>query len=372
MNMDFIARGLAQQTATAVGLENPGRIDLRQFLGGVGQGNETIDTDALHMAWVEASTPIVGSDGNAKTLFPTIITLPPGELLIASGLNSDEIAVGNQVAFSLQGMGRNATRIRLTDPEAWLIDSDKPLASLLMQDLQVHLGAGTFRQRGKQHAVGPRPGSLSFIRCALSDYTKAAIVSNSDDDPFYHIWNSKFTGGADSRAIVLPLGGGHVIGGGTWINGYKYGIVLRDGSDCNIGYVRFGGQVAANPRTDIWIVPENTRSGAGLTIHNCYHGNENDNPQDREILIADADTSGNPDHATEPAWRTTMNQRRASPVAMCVRRPSATTSTVPMRAAHAASSIRVANVFRYCSKTQLTEATPTLSNLTTTQFRHWG
>jgi len=302
MNMDFIARGLAQQTAMASGLANPTRLDLRQFLDGVGQGNETIDTDALHLAWVEASTKIVNSDGNAKSLASAVITLPPGELLIGSGLLSEELSGDGQIAVAFQGKGRNATRIRITDPDAWLIDCNVRLNSLLLADLQVHLGSGAFRQRNPQSTVPTRSGSLAFLRCAFSDYSRAAIVSNSENDPFYHVWDCKFTGGPDSRAIILPPGGGHVVGGGTWMNGHKYGIVMREGNDSDIGYVRFGGLVATDPRTDIWIVPESGKSGKGLNIHNCFHGNEGDNTDDREILIADPDTSGNPDHATSPTW----------------------------------------------------------------------
>ena len=302
MSTDFIARGLAQKTALAAGLSNPTRIDLRQFLDGVGQGSETIDTDALHMAWSEAATVVDTSDGNAKTLFPTVIALPPGELQIGSGLDSSEIAGDGQISFAIQGKGRNATRIKLTDPDSWLIDCGVRISSMLLSDMQIHLGAGAFRQRNAQSTVPTRSGSLAFQRCAFSDYSKAAIVSNSDNDPFYNIWDCKFTGGVDSKAILLPPGGGHVIGGGTWINGHKYGIVLREGNDSNIGYVRFGGLVAVNPRTDIWIIPESTKSGRGLNIHDCFHGNEGDNPEDREILIANADTTGNPDHASSPTW----------------------------------------------------------------------
>ncbi|GAM05390.1 hypothetical protein [Novosphingobium sp. MBES04] len=293
-----VANGFTvQQNLTDLQADDMRRIDLREYRAGVGIGDETADTDALKAAFADAAALVGGQNGSAAPIYRNKIWLPKGNILLGESLKS----TGNFAVF-FEGQGRDATRIHIPDGE-YLLDSDHRSFGISFQNLQTRGGKGVFRRSGLAPAIGGASGGIGLLvdGCAFYDYTECALGSSSNDDPFWRISRSKFTGSVGSKAIMLPTGGGHDIRS-NWINQYKYGICLRNGYDVLIDGNRFGGLTNGPVRTDIWIIPTSNSSGSGLKISRNYHGNENDSPEDRSVLIAAADTSSNADHATNPTW----------------------------------------------------------------------
>lgn len=267
---------------------HPRRIDVREFLDGVGQGNETADTDALHLALADACTIVETADGKAKATVLSEIALPPATLLIGDAWRTSSVPVVTQTAIRLVGAGRNATALRLSDDTKWLIEADNAkILSAEFAHFQQRGGAGLFKRSDPTFVGGNSGGGLSFHHLSLYDYSVAAIASHGVDDPLYFAEYCEFAGGPSSKAMLLPPGTGHSVRN-CWIHGHKHGIVMRDGGKGSvIDAVRFGGSSSdPDPRTDIWLVPDGTDSGIGLEVINCHHGSENDHPQDRAVLIA--------------------------------------------------------------------------------------
>jgi hypothetical protein len=290
--------GTAAQWLAAGGVTSVGAY------GGVGDGTTDI-TESLDEAWAASITQAHAASGQRRALGSFELYLPPGNYVYSgTGL---EMSTG--ASFTLRGVpGRTCITI---DSDIYLINISGAYLYGRLIGIDFIGGKGVWRVTRKTSIGGSIRNARIISDCSFCDYTECAIASNNDDDPFYKITNNRFTGATGTKAIALPPGGGHDVIG-NWFNRGKYFIHARDGQDTRIKNNRFGGLETADC-WNIWIDRgAKTNAGNGLIIAENYHGVENDSATNSPILVADATTSGNPDHSTAPTWEsyahsTTLN-----------------------------------------------------------------
>lgn len=281
----------------------------RMFKEGVQQGNETADTDALIAAWAYATNPsyfrvpaAAGDRSSMVTKGPTIY-LREGEFKFgAAGL---PMATGQSSIATLVGAGQGATRVALAAGSR-LIDAESPFTYFEARDFHVVGGAGAFRFRSE--VVSANRGAI-IERLTLSNYTVCAVEDASQDNPYFKVRDLTFVGHAAFDTIGLAIAGlraGSVVEACAFLrNRYHLKlapVVISGGPDKGPAtpITLIANDFIRNPgRQDngrgantfgIWIVPNADsadNAGRAILCMGNKHGNENVQPGDAHILVAD-------------------------------------------------------------------------------------
>lgn len=244
---------------------------------GVVADGVTDDTTALNAAFAAADAV----DG--------IVVLPQGTVVYnGTGWNG--------TYPQIIGAGATSTIVSL-GASSRLIDSSVAWGTLRCERLRTSGGLGAIRNT----YTGTNVAGKFFVRdCEFRTYTKAAIETNSDDNPYWTIVGNIFYGANYTTSMGIALAGwadsNYIVSNGFL--GNKVHIKLgRSGHNCYLhgnDFLRYG---AGTARIDVWVVPvpssEFQVSGTGFYMSHCKFGNENIDDTDYKVLYADEGSGTN-------------------------------------------------------------------------------
>ncbi|WP_407258443.1 hypothetical protein [Klebsiella quasipneumoniae] len=232
-------------------------------------------------------------------------------LYVYSGLG---LSVGGTDSFVLNVRGESAlsTKILITNPNGFFIDSENNPVYSHMSDLTLHGGRGAVRYRNS--ASNPT-STHTFENMRLSGYSECGISANSIDMPYFRMEKVTFEGDPTedaTGACVSGLSAGGYVVGCIFINN-KYGLKLSTATrntttngpatpfnveKCDFyrtgsRTIEVDGQIVQKPTFDVWIVPNpgTNNAGRGIVFSRNKFGSENLGPNDAHILIADQETA---------------------------------------------------------------------------------
>lgn len=226
-----------------------------------------------------------------------------------AGLN---ISPSDSFIFNVAGESSLSTKIYVPDG-VFLFDFDNNPVSATLKDMTFFGGLGAVRYKSTARSVAAQH---LFQRLNFSNYTRAALETNSIDLPYYKVRNCMFAGDANSPTVGIAKSGlsaGSHIQANVFLQN-RYHIKLGKGDngvekntclplDISGGndFLRLGGRVGAT--FDIWMVPSENgaQSYRGVNVLDNKFGQENLTAGDAHILFADEQagaTNGERAHAT--------------------------------------------------------------------------
>ena len=218
------------------------------------------------------------------------IGIPPGTY----NFSTTPFVTGALAHMVIKGGGGRSTQINIP-AGGYLVDSDVQPNSFDADGLYLCFGAGAFRFR---YAGDNTLGHRTITRNTFYQYTKAAISSEMNDNPYWYVHDNLFWGANTTTTMGIALSGwpnNSNFYNNSFLADRVHMKVGRGGPDqklWNNDLLRF----IANqgfPKIDIWLVAGNSSTdgfvncGPGMTIRDNKFGNEGLEAGDWHIVVAD-------------------------------------------------------------------------------------
>lgn len=275
-NTDSAGAKPPMQTPDLTGSAGP---SLEMF-GPCGQGDAEADDKAFRraFAFLAATRRAKSIGGNGGRIYPTsALFVPPGDYVVRGAFGHDLTMVG---LWCVPG----TVSIRNLDRTTYFFDLPNRLDSTYISGIQFIGGKGAFRQK----YIGNNVAHKHIIeKCIFFDYTECAIVSNSEDMPYWIIRDNQFYCEVNSKNKCKGVALGGLVDNLIIQNN----SFLRNDIHLQIGPFRSGNvQILNNDflsfekdRTDvdIWFIANDeskgfgTNAGQGTRIAGNKFGNEN-------------------------------------------------------------------------------------------------
>lgn len=277
--------GLPASSLSRRGIQPYGATPVNVRLFGAKGDGVTDDTAAITAAWAASKilrAPLAGDIGRQASggLF-----FPAGDYVF----NGPALDAAAGSAIRIEGEGREVTRIRL-GAGVYLLNTTNVVYSLSCFGLHFYGGKGTWKH---SYPFVNVQGQYVFEDCDFVAYTEAAIVTLATDMPYFKVRNNVFYGTLTSKGFAHAGDADcSEIAGNSFLKNLYHVKLANGGHNVRIkdnDFIRFTNGGGAPKLTDVWIIPRNiiTNSGPGCIIHGNKFGNENVNPADYRILVAD-------------------------------------------------------------------------------------
>lgn len=240
-------------------------------------------------AWQSAinycNTQAFAASASALAIATQQLWIPPGVYKIVTG------ATVSSLNFEIIGAGRELVRFVIS-PAQNLLNVTSTILQFTLEGISTSGGAGVVYHTETATNV---EGQYSVRDCAFYDYTQCAIGSCSIDMPYWKIQRNLFSGTSSLTSFGIALAGNNdqsAIEDNEFLCDLVH-IKLGTGGNnvkiCRNDLIRFTGGGGAPILVDVWVVPQTTgvNAGPGLEISDNKFGNENLNPADIRILLAD-------------------------------------------------------------------------------------